>query len=95
MSDIVQNNLDYKKYVIDSKLQYFKPHATEIEQTFAEEISSSLSLNFKFIHPKFFYDKKGSDLFEKICLVPEYYPTRTEISILKKLQNDVFNYLIG
>lgn len=93
MSDIIQKNLDYKKYVVDSKLQYFKPHATQIEKTFAEEVSSSLNRDSKFISPKFFYDKKGSDLFEKICLIPEYYPTRTEISILKQLQNELPPFL--
>nr|AIF12657.1 hypothetical protein [uncultured marine thaumarchaeote KM3_56_F06] len=95
MSDIIQKNLSYKKYVVDSKLQYFKPHATQIEKTFAEEISSSLNRDSKFISPKFFYDKKGSDLFEKICSTPEYYPTRTEISILKQLQNELPSFLDG
>ncbi|MFQ5497151.1 MAG: L-histidine N(alpha)-methyltransferase [Nitrosopumilus sp.] len=95
MNDIVQKNLNYKKFVVDSKLQYFKPHATKIEKTFSEEISSSLSRNSKYIHPKFFYDKKGSDLFEKICLLPEYYPTRTEISILKQIQSELPSFLEG
>tara|TARA_B100000470_G_scaffold84420_1_gene65150 strand:- start:138 stop:1160 length:1023 start_codon:yes stop_codon:yes gene_type:complete len=89
----VQKNLNYKKYVIDSKLQYFKPHATKIEKTFAEEIRLSLTKNQKSIAPKFFYDKKGSALFEKICSLPEYYPTRTEIMILKKLQIELPDFL--
>jgi len=93
LSNIIQKNLDYKKYVVDSKLQYFKPHATKIEKTFAEEIRSSLNADLKFISPKFFYDKKGSELFEKICLLPEYYPTRTEVTILKKLQNELPSFL--
>ncbi len=93
MSNTVQKNLDYKKYVVSSKLQYFKPHATKIEKTFVEEISSSLNQDSKFINPKFFYDKKGSDLFEKICSLPEYYPTRTEISILRKLQPELSSYI--
>ncbi len=92
MSNTIQKNSDYKKYVVSSKLQYFKPHATKIEKTFAEEISSSLNRDSKFINPKFFYDKKGSDLFEKICSLPEYYPTRTEINILKKLQAELPSY---
>jgi|GEM_PF-4615119 len=54
---------------------------------------SSLNADLKFISPKFFYDKKGSELFEKICLLPEYYPTRTEISILKKLQNELSSFI--
>ncbi|MEX0861307.1 L-histidine N(alpha)-methyltransferase [Nitrosopumilus sp.] len=93
MSDTIQKNLNYKQFVVDSKLQYFKPHASKIEKTFAEEISSSLNRNSKFITPKFFYDKKGSDLFEKICMLPEYYPTRTEIAILKNLQIELPKHL--
>ena len=68
-------------------------NATKIEKTFAEEISLSLNRDTKFISPKFFYDKKGSDLFEQICSLPEYYPTRTEIQILKTLQLDLTKYL--
>ncbi len=93
MNETIQKNLDYKKYVIDSKLRYFKPHASKIEKTFAEEISSSLNRDSKFITPKFFYDKKGSDLFEKICTLPEYYPTKTEISILKNLQTELPSFI--
>ncbi|MBI1662645.1 MAG: L-histidine N(alpha)-methyltransferase, partial [Nitrosopumilus sp.] len=93
MNNSLQKNKEYKKFVIDSRLQYFKPHATKIEKTFAEEISASLGTNLKFIHPKFFYDKKGSELFEKICSVLEYYPTRTEISILQKLQSELSSFL--
>jgi len=93
LNDAIQKHLDYKKYVVDSKLRYFKPHASKIEKTFAEEISSSLIGNSKFITPKFFYDKKGSDLFEKICTLSEYYPTRTEIDILKNLSIELSSYL--
>ena len=93
MSDPTKKKIDYKQYVVDSQLRYFKPHATKIEKSFAEEISFSLNQNFKFINSKFFYDRKGSDLFESICLLPEYYPTRTEISILKKLEPELTSYL--
>ena len=93
MSDFTEKKIDYKQYVVDSQLRYFKPHATKIEKSFAEEISYTLSQNSKFINPKFFYDRKGSDLFESICSLPEYYPTKTEISILKKLKHDLSSYL--
>jgi len=93
LNETIQKNLNYKKYVVDSKLQYFKPHASKIEKTFAEEIYSSLNRDSKFITPKFFYDKKGSDLFEKICTLPEYYPTRTEIGILKNLQTELPSFI--
>ncbi|MBA4436189.1 MAG: L-histidine N(alpha)-methyltransferase [Nitrosopumilus sp.] len=93
MNDFSDKKLDYKQYVVDSKLRYFKPHATKIEKSFAEEISFSLSQNSKFINPKFFYDSEGSSLFESICLLPEYYPTRTELDILKNLESDLLPFL--
>ena len=93
MSNFKDKKIDYKQYVVDSQLRYFKPHATNIEKSFAEEIAFSLNEDSKFISTKFFYDKKGSNLFESICSVPEYYPTRTEISILKKLEHDLPSYL--
>jgi L-histidine N-alpha-methyltransferase len=93
LNNFLNKKIEYKQYIVDSQLRYFKPHATKIEKSFAEEISFSLNQNSKFINPKFFYDKKGSELFESICLLPEYYPTRTEISILKKLKHDLPSYL--
>ena len=93
MNYSVQKNPNYKKFVVDNRLQYFKPHATKIEKSFAESIYSGLSRNSKFIHPKFFYDKTGSELFEQICSLPEYYPARTEESILRKLQPELPEFL--
>lgn len=93
MNETIQNSIAYKKYVIDNTLQYFKPHSTKIEKTFADEIFSSLNGDSKYINPKFFYDKKGSILFEKICDLHEYYPTRTEIEILKTLQKELSPFL--
>ena len=93
MNNFLTKKIEYKQYVVDSQLRYFKPHATKIEKSFAEEISFTLNQISKFINPKFFYDKKGSELFESICLLPEYYPTRTEISILKKLEHDLSSYI--
>ena len=68
MNEIIQKHLEYKKYVVDSKLRYFKPHAGKIEKTFAEEISSSLVGNSKFISPKFFTIKKGQIYLKKYVL---------------------------
>lgn len=87
--------MQYKKYIVDSRLRYFKPHATTIEKSFSEEIRSSLSKTPKSINPKFFYDNEGSNLFEQICVLPEYYLTRTEESILKNIKTDLANFLDG
>jgi dimethylhistidine N-methyltransferase len=47
------------------------------------EVLAGLALPQKRISPKFFYDAEGSRLFDAICELPEYYPTRTEIGILR------------
>lgn len=47
------------------------------------EVLAGLALPQKRIAPKFFYDAAGSRLFDAICNLPEYYPTRTEIDILR------------
>lgn len=43
----------------------------------------------KWASPKFFYDRRGSELFEQICQQPEYYPTRTEEAILARAARDI------
>lgn len=48
------------------------------------EVLAGLAQAEKRIPPKFFYDQQGSRLFDAICELPEYYPTRTEISILRR-----------
>jgi len=53
------------------------------------DILKGLSEKQKRISSKYFYDTKGSLLFEKICRLPEYYPTRTEISILKQIASQI------
>lgn len=89
----IQETFGYENHVLNPRLNCFKPHSKKTEQTFAQEISSSLTGDSKSISPKYFYDDKGSQLFEKICELPEYYLTRTEIKILNQIQNDLKSYL--
>ncbi|WP_439100217.1 L-histidine N(alpha)-methyltransferase [Congregibacter sp.] len=49
-----------------------------------EEIIKGLSLPQKSADPKWFYDQRGSELFDEITRLPEYYPTRTEVLILEQ-----------
>ena len=91
----IQNNMGYQKVVLDQRLRYYEPNGERTYKTFADEISNSLSSNQKSINPKFFYDEKGSHLFEKICTLPEYYLTNTEISILNQLDDKISLYLDG
>ena len=52
------------------------------ERRLADDVLDGLTKPFKEIPPKHFYDSRGSELFERICELPEYYPTRAERSIL-------------
>lgn len=51
---------------------------------FENDLLAALSSDIKHISPKYFYDALGSALFDQICDLPEYYPTKTEMSILSK-----------
>jgi dimethylhistidine N-methyltransferase len=50
---------------------------------FARDVIEDLSQQPKRLSPKYFYDAVGSELFEQITRLPEYYPTRTELGILR------------
>jgi L-histidine N-alpha-methyltransferase len=52
------------------------------QRTLAEDVLDGLTRPFKELPPKHFYDARGADLFDQICELPVYYPTRTERSIL-------------
>ncbi|MCF7203167.1 L-histidine N(alpha)-methyltransferase [Pseudomonas oligotrophica] len=54
-----------------------------------EEVLAGFAATPKAIAPKFFYDRRGSELFEAICLQPEYYPTRTEEAILRRAAGEI------
>jgi L-histidine Nalpha-methyltransferase len=47
------------------------------------EVAAGLSAPQKELSPKYFYDQRGSELFEEITRLPEYYPTRTERALLQ------------
>ncbi len=49
----------------------------------AEEVIAGLTQTPKSVPPRYFYDEHGSQLFEQICTLPEYYVTRTETAILQ------------
>jgi dimethylhistidine N-methyltransferase len=61
------------------------------EQTsaFARDAVGDLSQHPKRLSPKYFYDAAGSELFEAITRLPEYYPTRTELGILRDRADEI------
>ena len=54
-----------------------------------EDVIEGLTKNQKTLPAKYFYDSRGSQLFEQICELPEYYPTRTEASILCQYAGEI------
>ena len=56
---------------------------------FAGDVIDDLSQQPKRLSPKYFYDATGSELFEQITLLPEYYPTRTELGILRDRASEI------
>jgi dimethylhistidine N-methyltransferase len=56
---------------------------------FRADVLDGLSRPQKQIPPKYFYDARGSALFERICRTPEYYVTRTELKLLSEIGPDI------
>jgi L-histidine N-alpha-methyltransferase len=55
----------------------------------AEDARRGLSASPKSLPPKYFYDERGSELFERITRLPEYYQTRAELGILRRIAGGV------
>jgi dimethylhistidine N-methyltransferase len=62
---------------------------TPIRDDFAEAVREGLAQRPRRIPPRFFYDARGSGLFDRICALPEYYVTRTELAILRRHANEL------
>ena len=73
------------------RYQFFDQHP-EIAD-FRADIIQGLSAAQPYIQPKYFYDEAGSRLFEKICNTEEYYPTRTEVNIIRDNIDDIVEVL--
>jgi dimethylhistidine N-methyltransferase len=58
-------------------------------ESFAADVVAGLTATPKRLSPKYFYDRAGSELFERITELPEYYPTRTETAILTERAGDI------
>lgn len=71
------------------KLYDFHPTTED----FRAAVLAGLRLPQKAISPKFLYDKRGSELFDAICTLPEYYLTRTEVAILQRHAAEMAKYI--
>lgn len=88
------SNSNYVKTVVSSNCCLIKSQDKK-DQDFAKDIAYSLTRKNKFIPSQYFYDKRGSKLFEQICSLPEYYLTRKEIEILSSIKRELAEHLVG
>ncbi|QKD81581.1 L-histidine N(alpha)-methyltransferase [Thermoleptolyngbya sichuanensis A183] len=85
MTATLNSQLHYrpvKLYDFQPPLEDFRSAVLEGLQRFPKSIS-----------PQFLYDKRGSELFDAICTLPEYYLTRTEVQLLQDHANEIATYL--
>jgi L-histidine N-alpha-methyltransferase len=69
--------------LIDAVIQIDSHLDGASERSLADDVLDGLTRPFKELPPKHFYDARGAELFDRICELPEYYPTRAERSILE------------
>lgn len=72
-------------------IQFYDNHPKPAD--FYSEVLRGLRRKPRYIPPKFFYDEVGSTLFDAICEQPEYYPTRTEMGLLRTYAHDIANHI--
>jgi dimethylhistidine N-methyltransferase len=63
--------------------------SSKTETNADNDVIQGLTQTPKSLPPKYFYDDRGSVLFEQICELPEYYPTRTETLILRQYAGEI------
>src|SRR5712691_5964088 len=68
-------------------------HEPVPDTSFARDVIAGLTARPKQLPPKYFYDEAGAKLFEQITELPEYYPTRTELAILREHAGDIARLL--
>jgi dimethylhistidine N-methyltransferase len=59
------------------------------QASFLNDVITGLSAQRKWLPPKYFYDARGSHLFDAICELPEYYPTRTELAMMRATASEM------
>src|SRR5215467_4748940 len=64
-----------------------------VPSDFLTDVIAGLSTNPRTLPCKYFYDERGAALFQKICELPEYYVTRTEIDILDRYRSNIASLL--
>jgi dimethylhistidine N-methyltransferase len=81
--------LVWKRGVLMERLRIVDVRGEGPLDSLCDTVYSGLSAEPKRLPPRLFYDREGSDLFEEITDLPEYYPTRTEQAILEENADEI------
>jgi dimethylhistidine N-methyltransferase len=79
---------------MSSAVRFHDQHVDAAGPSFRDDLIAGLGRSPKALSPKYFYDERGSLLFEAICRQPEYYLTRTEEGILAEAAEEIAS-LVG
>ena len=72
------------------RLQFYLMNVEQQHEAFARDVAQGLAAPQKTLPAKYFYDARGSQLYEQICDLPEYYPYRAERDILATYATDIY-----
>lgn len=89
------HRMRHVKCIVTPTVNYYRQAGAVRTGSFAAAVRRGMTSAPRSIPPKFFYDSRGSDLFERICDLPEYYLTRTESAILASVQGKLASFLHG
>src|SRR5437763_2236891 len=78
-----------RRWITPKRLTIHSLANSGVASSFADDVRSGLTSSPKGLHPKYFYDDLGSQLFEAICRLPEYYLTRAESEIFARRAGEI------
>lgn len=84
---LLQGANDFSEEIFSERFNVFRSNNIIEGNNFKEDVITGFTSEKKYLFPKYFYDSRGSDLFEQICKTDEYYLTRTEEGILKEVSD--------
>lgn len=76
-------------HVSSERLRMYAMQMGDMHETFAHDVTQGFAAPQKTLPAKYFYDARGSQLYEQICDLPEYYPYRAELQILDTYASDI------
>src|SRR6266516_5542384 len=83
------NTMAYKEQWSE-RLAFYLMDVEQQHEAFARDVAQGLAAPQKTLPAKYFYDARGSQLYEQICDLPEYYPYRAEREILATYATEIY-----